>query len=154
MSSDLPKLKRPLRKVVKNFYQALKINTDLSTDLLVLDRGAKGGHGPTLNIGIWNIFKGNGGVKFFRDFTSIVHSCDLWLLQEVLASPHGLRDYVPETFKGIHGASYERMDGLREGVMNLGHLKNLDQKNQVIRFSKSEPLVLSLIHISEPTRRS
>lgn len=140
MSETLPKLKRPLRKVVKNCYQVLKINTQLQEEIQVLNKGVVPRDSKSLTIGVWNIFKGNGGVKFFRDFMSIVKSCDLWMLQEVLASPHGLGDYIPDHYEGFHGASYERMDGLRDGVMNLARLES-GEFSKVFRFSKTEPLV-------------
>ncbi|SMF14137.1 endonuclease/exonuclease/phosphatase family protein [Pseudobacteriovorax antillogorgiicola] len=141
MADEVPKLRRPLRKVINNFYQALKIETNIQDDLKILDKGAGPCSGRQIKIGVWNVFKGNGGMDFFRDFMNIVHRNDVWCLQEVLASPHGLIDYVPDGYKGIHGASYERMDGLREGVLNLSRWQSLDERTQVVHFSKTEPLV-------------
>lgn len=141
MKSDKPKLKRPIRKVIANVYQALRIETDLDHNLKILDNGAVKGEDHHLTVGVWNIFKGNGGESFFKDFNSIVDSCDLWLLQEVLASDYRLKDYIPNGYIGIHGASYERMDGLREGVMNISKWPARNELHQVVQFKKPEPLV-------------
>lgn len=140
MPKNDTKLRRPIRQVISNVYQALKINPNIEQRIRVLDKSDQDFHSRALKIGIWNIFKGNGGVQFFRDFQSIVKSCDVWAFQEVLVSPHSLNDFVPDGFVGTHGASYERKDGLYEGVMTLSKARKADG-SLVKVFSKTEPLV-------------
>jgi endonuclease/exonuclease/phosphatase (EEP) superfamily protein YafD len=63
--------------------------------------------------------KGAGGLLFEHDFRVLMYSADLVLTQEALISERSLRTYSLPGFQAIHGASYRRLDGLRDGVMTL-----------------------------------
>ncbi len=134
------KPKRPLSKVLQNFYQTLKINSDLENPIWDIGEAE---HDqvelPAIKLGIWNIFKGNGGDKFFRDYMHLVEQADIWMLQEVLGTQHGLRDYIPQQWQAFHAGSYERRDGLREGVLTMSRYRLEDPKR--ILALNMEPIV-------------
>lgn len=132
------KPKRPLSKVLQNFYQTLKIKTDLESPIWQIGTASQEHtHLPFIRVGIWNIFKGNGKEEFFRDYIHLLEQADIWLLQEVLGTKHGLRDYVPPHWQAFHAGTYERRDGLREGLMCMS------------RYELHEPLRTLALH-TEP----
>ena len=98
----------------------------------------------TITIGSWNIFKGNGGHQFYRDYVNLLRKCDIWCIQEALCSEHSLIDLVPEGFWGVHGGSYSRRDGLREGVLTLSKCSYIDNMNQRLLFPHPEPVLGTL----------
>lgn len=114
------KPRRPYSKVLTSLYQVLKINTELE-DPFWQSGDAELSQLPSrqIRLGVWNIFKGNGGLRFLHDFREFVYGLDLVLIQEALVSPHSLEQYSDQGLQAVHCGSYERMDGLRDGVMTL-----------------------------------
>lgn len=134
------KPKRPYGQLVKSLYQVLKIDTNVKDsfwyhgDSDCLELGQR-----RLRLGVWNIFKGNGGQHFMNDYRQFLSDLDIVLVQEALVSRHSLKSLHRPGFKMIHCASYERMDGLRDGVMTLSRLSHVGQPDRV-RSLYAEPV--------------
>lgn len=119
------KPKRPYGQLIKSLYQVLKINSDLKDPFW--HYGKTNSHALShrrLRLGVWNIFKGNGGHHFMNDYRKFVSNLDLVLVQEALVSSHSLKHYHMPGYGMIHCGSYQRMDGLRDGVMTLCRLEH------------------------------
>jgi endonuclease/exonuclease/phosphatase (EEP) superfamily protein YafD len=86
------------------------------------------------------MFKGLGGEHFYNDLRLLSFQSDFLLLQEALLSRRSLAELAPHGFLGVHGASYERADRLRDGVMTLARVGN-DHAPQRILCKYPEPLL-------------
>ena len=93
-----------------------------------------------LRVTIWNLCKGVGGNLFEHDFRSLCYRSDLILTQEALLSDRGLRGYAQRGFVAWHGASYKRVDGLRDGVMTLAKAPALGDLQRIL-CKYPEPLL-------------
>ncbi|MFW7381610.1 MAG: endonuclease/exonuclease/phosphatase family protein [Oligoflexus sp.] len=126
------KPKRSYRKVVSSLYQVLKIDPNLQDEFWY--RGQPSQEHVSegrIRLGIWNIFKGNGGIHFLRDYQRFVQDRDLVLIQEALVSQQSIQQYWHEGFELTHCGSYQRMDGLRDGVMTLSRFPRLHEPSRV-----------------------
>jgi len=134
------KPKRPYGQLVKSLYQVLKIDTNLQEsfwfhgDSDCLELGQR-----RLRLGVWNIFKGNGGEHFMNDYRQFLSDLDFVLIQEALVSKHSFKSLHRPGFKMIHCGSYQRMDGLRDGVMTLSRLSHTGEPGKV-RSLYAEPV--------------
>lgn len=127
-----PKPKRSYRKVVESLYQVLKIDPKLQDEFWY--RGKPSAcpiREGRIRLGVWNIFKGNGGVGFLQDYQHFVQDCDLVLVQEALVSKQSIAQYWHDGFELVHCGSYQRMDGLRDGVMTLSRWPRLIDPKRV-----------------------
>ncbi len=124
--SKKPKVKpkRPYMSVIRSLKQVLKINRDISVPIWLSGEAEheQWGEWP-LRLTIWNIFKGSGGEHFYNDFRLLSFQSDILMIQEALLSRRSLHDLSPKGFYGVHGASYERADRLRDGVMTLSRME-------------------------------
>ncbi len=117
------KPKRPYMDVLRSLALVLKINRDLSEPVWFCGEAQHGTWGAwPLRITIWNIFKGSGGEHFYNDFRLLSFQSDILLLQEALLSQRSMHYLTPPGFQAVHGASYERADSLRDGVMTLARV--------------------------------
>lgn len=116
---------RPFSHVLRNLRQVTKINRDLHKPIWLSGEAEHGHWGEwPLRLTVWNIFKGSGGEHFYNDLRLLCFQSDLVLLQEALLSQRSMKELSPEGFLGVHGASYERADRLRDGVMTLARMKH------------------------------
>ncbi|MBP9707716.1 MAG: endonuclease/exonuclease/phosphatase family protein [Oligoflexales bacterium] len=86
----------------------------------------------SIKICVWNIFKGSGGHRFQHDFRRLLNTHDLFLVQEALFSEHSLRLYYGYGVEVLHAASYQRSDGLRDGVMTLTKSATFGKSKRII----------------------
>jgi len=93
-----------------------------------------------LRIAIWNLCKGSGGYQFEHDFRSICRRNDLILTQEALLSSRSIRLFEEAGFAMTHAASYERVDGLRDGVMTISRAPSLNSSVRRIICKYPEPI--------------
>jgi endonuclease/exonuclease/phosphatase (EEP) superfamily protein YafD len=134
------KPKRSYRKVVSSLYQVMKIDPHLEDDFWYVGQPDPDSHGRRrIKIGVWNIFKGNGGIHFLRDYRRFVADLDLALIQEALVSNHSLGQYWVDGRELVHCGSYQRMDGLRDGVMTLSSFARSGPPKRV-KSVYSEPI--------------
>jgi endonuclease/exonuclease/phosphatase (EEP) superfamily protein YafD len=89
---------------------------------------------------VWNICKGAGNENFTRDFRHLLAESDLFLLQEALLSSRAINTLHQENFLAIHGTSYRRLDGLRDGVLTLAKAQLIDPPKRILCTSP-EPLL-------------
>lgn len=135
------KPRRPYRQVLRSLSKVVKIKRDIDHPIWLSGQAEHQVWGAwPLRLTIWNIFKGNGGEHFYNDFRLLSFQSDLILVQEALLSRRSMQELSPSGFLGVHGASYERLDKLRDGVMSLGRM-NLDQSPQRILCKYPEPLL-------------
>ncbi len=76
-----------------------------------------------IRITVWNLCKGVGGVLFEHDYRRLCYYSDLVLTQEALMSERSLATFTAPGFHLCHAASYQRRDGLRDGVMTATRAK-------------------------------
>ncbi len=127
------KPRRPYREVLRSLSKVVKINREVATPVWLSGHAEHGEWGPwPLRLTIWNMFKGLGGEHFYNDFRLLSFQSDLILLQEALLSRRSLMELSPEGFLGVHGASYERVDQLRDGVMTLGRMMTDDAPQRIL----------------------
>jgi endonuclease/exonuclease/phosphatase (EEP) superfamily protein YafD len=72
-----------------------------------------------MKFAIWNLWKGSGGLKFQEEFKALVAASDLALTQEALLTHEMITCSAIAGYQAVHGATYRRMDGCRDGVMTL-----------------------------------
>jgi len=126
------KPKRSYRKVVSNLYQVLKIDPNLKDEFWYRGKPSQELVSESrIRLGIWNIFKGNGGIGFLQDYRHFVQDRDLVLIQEALVSQQSLAQYWQDGFELTHCGSYQRMDGLRDGVMTLSRWPRIHDPSRV-----------------------
>ncbi len=89
---------------------------------------------------VWNLYKGSGAHSFENDFSLLLHQSDLFLAQEALLSPRGFLTFLKEGFQVIHAASYQRKDGVRDGVMTISKVKAQDDLLTRILCINPEPI--------------
>ena len=117
------KPKRPYLEVLRSLTQVLKINRELDQPIWLSGEPDYRTWGTwPLRLTIWNIFKGSGGEHFYNDFRLLSFQSDILMLQEALLSKRSMHYLSPPGFQGVHGASYERADSLRDGVMTLARV--------------------------------
>ncbi len=115
---------RPYIHVLRSLSQVLKINRNVEGPVWVSGAAEHGAWDNwPLRVTIWNIFKGSGGEHFYNDFRLLSFQSDLLLLQEALLSRRSLMELSAPGFLSVHGASYERADQLRDGVMTLSRME-------------------------------
>lgn len=135
------KPRRPYRHVLRSLSKVVKINRQVETPVWLSGHAEHASWGPwPLRLTIWNMFKGHGGEHFYNDFRLLSFQSDLVLLQEALLSRRSLMELSPEGFLGVHGASYERADHLRDGVMTLARMMT-DEAPQRILCKYPEPVL-------------
>lgn len=94
----------------------------------------------SLRLAVWNLCKGSGGYQFEHDFRSICRRNDLILTQEALLSPRSIKVFEESGFIVTHAASYERIDGLRDGVMTISRAPFVDSSIRRIVCKYPEPI--------------
>ncbi len=112
--------KRPVRLVLESMKHVFNISHVPEKESIWQWGEANIGELPsTFDIGIWNIWKGLGGVEFVKEYQRMVKDRHLLLFQEALLSLKLLAQYAPDGYAAHHGATYRRRDGFREGVMTI-----------------------------------
>jgi endonuclease/exonuclease/phosphatase (EEP) superfamily protein YafD len=135
------KPRRPYQHVLRSLSKVMKINREIESPGWLSGNAEHGCWGPwPLRVTIWNIFKGHGGEHFYNDFRLLSFQSDLVLLQEALMSRRSLMELSPEGFLSVHGASYERLDQLRDGVMTLARMMT-DEAPRRILCKYPEPVL-------------
>ncbi|MBC7661999.1 MAG: endonuclease/exonuclease/phosphatase family protein [Chitinophagaceae bacterium] len=120
----LKKPKRAYADVLRSLSKVLKINRDVTSPLWFSGEPEREHWGDwPIRVTIWNIFKGSGGDHFYNDLRLLCFQSDLILLQEALLSHRSMEELSLDGFQGVHGASYERADKLRDGVMSLARMR-------------------------------
>jgi endonuclease/exonuclease/phosphatase (EEP) superfamily protein YafD len=94
----------------------------------------------SIRLAVWNLCKGSGGYQFEHDFRSICRRNDLILTQEALLSPRSIKVFEESGFTLTHAASYERIDGLRDGVMTISRAPFIQSSTQRIVCKYPEPI--------------
>ncbi len=118
------KPKRPYADVLRSLGKVLKINREVAAPIWYSGHPERENWGDwPLRVTIWNIFKGCGGEHFYNDLRLLCFESDLLLLQEALLSHRSMEELSLDGFLGVHGASYERADKLRDGVMTLARMR-------------------------------
>ncbi len=133
---------RPYGHLIKSLTKVLKIY-EVKSEEAIISFGSPNGIVRTegiLRFCIWNICKGAGGISFEHDFTYLLRSNDLFLVQEALLSTHSIQKYHDQGVEVIHAASYKRADGLRDGVMTMAKIKALGAHRRILCKTK-EPLL-------------
>ncbi len=117
------KPKRPYMDVLRSLALVLKINRELEQPVWYCGEAEHQSWGSwPLRLTIWNIFKGSGGEHFYNDFRLLSFQSDVLMLQEALLSQRSISYLSPPGFQAVHGASYERADALRDGVMTVARV--------------------------------
>ncbi len=93
-----------------------------------------------IDIGVWNIWKGSGGEAFISEYRRMLATCHLLLAQEALLTLRALAQFAPSGYAALHGATYRRKDGIRDGVMTVSSAP-LDGVPQRILCLAPEPLL-------------
>lgn len=126
------KRKAPPRNIadaLKNVRRAFRFKP-IEADQAITKRGQGGlGVNPAspVNFIIWNVCKGLGGARFFSEFSFLLQRADFFLMQEALLDNDFRSKFFMPDRSCVHGCSYIRSDGARDGVMTI---------------SKSEPVFL------------
>lgn len=127
--------------VIRSLSQVLKINREVDTPIWHSGQADHEHWGEwPIRITIWNIFKGSGGEHFYNDYRMLSFQSDLMMIQEALLSKRSLHDLSPSGFGVIHGASYERADTLRDGVMTVARIQT-ERPAQRILCKYPEPVL-------------
>lgn len=133
--------KRPMARVLQSVRQVLKI-THVNAGEAIWQWGQP--ESPTLpstiELVVWNIWKGSGGEPFLKEYLRIVQGRHLLLLQEVVLTLKALGNFAPKGFAASHGATYRRSDGLRDGVMTVA-TATPEEGAQRILCETPEPLL-------------
>ena len=89
---------------------------------------------------VWNVWKQSGGEDFEREFQLLAEQSELVLAQEVLLTKRAIKFFAGADFQAVHGATYRRLDGLRDGVMTLSKAYRSKEPQRIV--SKTvEPLL-------------
>ncbi len=127
------KPRRPYRQILQSLGKVVKINREIATPVWLCGNAEHNEWGAwPLRLTIWNMFKGLGGEHFYNDFRLLSFQSDLVLLQEALLSRRSLMELSPDGFLGVHGASYERIDSLRDGVMTLARMMTSEAPQRIL----------------------
>ena len=94
-----------------------------------------------IRVGVWNLYKGAGGMLFEHDFRSLCYRSDLVMTQEALLSRRSMRTFCERGFEAVHAASYKRRDGLRDGVMTASRVPSAVDLRRRIVCKYPEPLL-------------
>ena len=112
--------KRPLALVLESMKHSFRISHVAEKEAIWQWGEAKTGELPrTIDIGIWNIWKGLGGDNFLKEYQRMVQDRHLLLFQEALLTLKLLAQYAPDGYAAHHGATYRRRDGYRDGFMTV-----------------------------------
>lgn len=113
--------KRSYRAAIHNIRQVLKISQVNDQDSI-----SEFGNPSTeflpekgLRIAVWNICKGMGKEAFRHELQFLMRNSDLLLVQEALLTEELTALLTNHHFHAIHGTSYIRRDGIRDGVLTL-----------------------------------
>ncbi len=133
--------KRPMGKVLQSVRQVLQI-THVSEEEAIWQWGEPRAAAlpEIIDIGVWNIWKGSGGEKFISEYRRMVADCHLLLAQEALLTLKALAQFAPTGYLALHGATYRRKDGIRDGVMTVS-AATADGEPQRILCLAPEPLL-------------
>lgn len=112
--------KRPIKSVLASVRQVIKVQHVADQDSIwIWGKAQKKALPLHLKFVIWNLWKGSGGVKFRQEFTALVGASDLALTQEALLTHDMITCSAMPGYQAVHGATYRRVDGCRDGVMTL-----------------------------------
>lgn len=133
--------KRPMGKVFQSVRQVMRI-THVAEEEAIWQWGEP--KAPALprviDVGVWNIWKGSGGDAFVTEYRRMVSNCHLLLAQEALLTLKALAQFAPSGYLALHGATYRRKDGIRDGVMTVS-AAHADGQPQRILCLAPEPLL-------------
>lgn len=112
--------KRPIKNILASVRQVMKVQHVADEDSIWIWGKPQKKHLPLhLKFVIWNLWKGSGGAKFQQEFLALVTASDLALTQEALLTHDMITCSAISGFQAVHGATYRRVDGCRDGVMTL-----------------------------------
>lgn len=133
--------KRPMGKVLQSVRQVMRI-THVSEEEAIWQWGEpKSSALPeVIDVGVWNIWKGSGGEAFISEYRKMVANCHLLLAQEALLTLKALAQFAPTGYLALHGATYRRKDGIRDGVMTVS-AAHADGQPQRILCLAPEPVL-------------
>ncbi len=117
--------KRPYRALIENLAKVWAVQSVAPEDA-ILEFGGTGivnELSDFVRLSVWNICKGVGNESFTRDFIHLLGDSDIFMLQEALLSSSAINSMHTDEFLAIHGASYRRSDGLRDGVLTMTRTK-------------------------------
>lgn len=133
--------KRPVGKILQSMRQVLKISHVSEEESIWQWGEAKDTALPKIiEIGVWNIWKGSGGEAFLDEYRRILANRHLLLTQEALLTLKALGQFAPAGYLALHGATYRRKDGIRDGVMTVSAAM-LDGQAQRILCLAPEPVL-------------
>ena len=133
--------KRPMGKVLQSVRQVMRI-THVTEEEAIWQWGEpkETALPEVIDVGIWNIWKGSGGEAFLAEYRRMIKDCHLLLAQEALLTLKALALFAPSGFLALHGATYRRKDGIRDGVMTVSSA-HADGQPQRILCLAPEPLL-------------
>jgi endonuclease/exonuclease/phosphatase (EEP) superfamily protein YafD len=133
--------KRPMGKVLQSVRQVMRI-THVSEEEAIWQWGEPKSKAlpEIIDVGIWNIWKGSGGEAFVSEYRRMLANCHLLLAQEALLTLKALAQFAPAGYLALHGATYRRKDGIRDGVMTVS-AAHADGQPQRILCLAPEPLL-------------
>lgn len=133
--------KRPVGRVFHSVRQVLKISHIVEEESIWQWGDAKTEALPqVIDVGVWNIWKGSGGEAFLEEYRRILSDRHLLLTQEALLTLKALDRFAPAGYVALHGATYRRKDGIRDGVMTVSNAM-IDGKAQRILCLAPEPVL-------------
>jgi endonuclease/exonuclease/phosphatase (EEP) superfamily protein YafD len=134
------KPKRPLKQVLKSVQQVIKISRIQEEESIWLwGESCLPAVPLEFNIAVWNIWKCSGGDPFLNEYKKLITTAHILLCQEALLTLKGLAQFAPLGFVAVHGATYKRLDGLRDGVMTVSKIYP-EQKIERILCVSPEPV--------------
>lgn len=132
MARRLPK--RPYAQLIDSLRKAWRI-TPVGHQEAIWQSGTpelEALPGDLVRVAVWNLCKGVGGVLFEHDFRRLCYYSDLILTQEALMSERSMEAFNAPGFHLCHAASYQRRDGLRDGVMTASRASAHEQPTRVL----------------------
>lgn len=125
--------KRPLKNVFASVRQVIKVQHVADQDAVwVWGSASKKKLPKHLRFVVWNLWKGCGGIKFQQEFTALVELADIALTQEALLTHEMITCSAVPGYQAVHGATYRRVDGCRDGVMTLSRVEMAKTPERVI----------------------
>lgn len=130
----IAKPKRSYRAALKSIRQVLKVSAvkDDSSVSLFGQPSKEFLPATDLRIAVWNICKGAGSNAFRHELQMLMQASDLVLLQEALLSEALIATLINPSFVSLHGASYVRKDGIRDGVLTMSRVPALGPAQRVL----------------------
>ena len=120
MRVKISRPKRPIKNVLASVRQVIKVQHVADQDSIWIWGKPHKKHLPLhVKFVIWNLWKGSGGAKFRQEFKALVEASDLALTQEALLTHEMIACSAVTGYQVVHGATYRRVDGCRDGVMTL-----------------------------------